>query len=508
MRTPGDRLWIGIPGPTLDPALAEHLDRVRPGGVLLFRRNIVDIAQVLRLIDDLRDRLGPELHVLVDQEGGAVVRFERECTVFPGNLALGAVAASDRDRGLALARAQGRVSGRELRALGVTGNLAPVCDLTVRPDNPGVGPRSFGGDPALVGDLATEVVRGHLESGCIPVLKHFPGLGAADLDSHHALPTVPGGDVAAHLEPFSRAIRGGAPVVMTAHLVHRGLDPDHPATVSPRVVHEVLRGRLGFGGVVMSDDLEMGAVSERSIEERVETAVAAGHDVLCICHSTELQLRARLHLDALGAGEDPAVSARLAALGEIVGREPGASNDDGPDVARAIAEAALTVLRRGAAPTVIPDGERWLLVMPTDRALTPAEDPLRAEDLGPMAEALADRVTALGVSTDPTSEQIAEAARRSAECDGIAILTVGLATSPTMRDLVRSALEWNPRTLVVPLGDPGDLAALRGRDFTALTAYGYRAPHREALVRHLRGEIGAPGRWPVPASVRRACGLE
>ncbi len=495
MRTSGDRLWIGIPGPVIDDADWAHLEAVAPGGIILFRRNIVDAPQIRDLIGALRGRLGAGLHVVVDQEGGAVVRFERECTVFPGNLALGAVASADRERGLALAREQGRISGAELRELGIDGNLAPVCDLLVRADNPGVGVRSLGSDPERVGSLAAELVRGHLESGVFPVLKHFPGLGAADRDSHHELPRIPAGHLARDLEPFGRAIAAGAPVVMTAHLICEEIDPDHPVTNSPHVVSDLLRGRLDFSGAVMTDDLEMGAVAGISIEEKVEGAVAAGHDIVCVCHERELQLRARARLEALGAGDDSDVSARLTALYRDPHGTPAVGS--GEEIARQIAEAALTVLRRGDAPIEIPAGERWLLVLPTLRRQSPAEDPLRAEDLRPLGDRLSDRTTLLEVGAEPSGEEIARAAAMSADLDGIIVAAIGLRTNGALRQLVLGALEWNPRTTVVLLGDPGELSALPTRDFTVVTAYGSRRVHQAALAALLLGERNAPGVHPA-----------
>ncbi len=504
MRSAGDRLWVGIKGPTIFAEEWDHLEAISPGGIILFRRNIENTSQAKDLVAELKGRLGSETHVVVDQEGGAVVRFENECTVLPGNLALGAIARVDRDRGLALAREAGRVSGSELHALGLTGNLAPVCDLTTRVDNPGVGCRSFGGDPDEVGDLAAEFVRGHLEAGVFAVLKHFPGLGGADLDSHEALPHVDGVDVARHLEPFARGIAAGAPVVMTAHLVHHMIDPDYPATASEKVIR-LLRERLGFSGVVMTDDLEMGAITDLSVEERVERSLRSGHDVLCLCHDPVEQARARVILDQLDAGNDPIVSHRLEALKQEPLEE--LSKRDGESVAQSIAEHAVTVLRNGDAPTVIPPRERWLLITPDQRRLSPAEDPLREEDLNALAGELGERVQRLEVSAEPTLEEIDRASKAAAEHDAVALATIGLRDSPARRDLLSRVLQENSRLLVILLGDPGELSSIPGGDFTALTAYGYRRPHQRALGRVLRGEIEALGRWPVSDSLLRDASL-
>ena len=166
-----------------------------------------------------------------------------------------------------------------------------------------------------------------------------------------------------------------------------------------------------------------------------------------------------------------------------------------------------TLLRSGEAPVAIPEGERWLLILPTSQNLTPAEDPLRAEDLRSLADDLGERVELVSVSGEPTAEEIAQAARAALSVDGVIVATLGLRESEARRTLVGSALEWHPRTSVVLLGDPGEVGVLPRRDFTAIATYGYREVHRAALARLLRGEIEPQGRWPVPEEVRRAARL-
>lgn len=279
----GRRLWVGIPGPRLDPSTRAHLEALRPGGIVLFGRNIEDLAQVAALCTELRALLGADLHVAIDQEGGRVVRFLEGVTVFPGNSALGAVARQDLAGAIALARAQGAVSGRELGALGITVNLAPVCDLAVRADNPGVGDRSFGADPTVASALGAALVEGHRLVGVHTTPKHFPGLGGATVDPHEDLPVVSDPVTRRQLEPFVACFAAGAELVMTCHARYPTLDAAQPATLSREVVTTLLRTRLRFAGLAISDALEMGALRRHhTLRAAARAALCAGHDLLCL----------------------------------------------------------------------------------------------------------------------------------------------------------------------------------------------------------------------------------
>ncbi|HYC77501.1 MAG TPA: glycoside hydrolase family 3 N-terminal domain-containing protein, partial [Planctomycetota bacterium] len=261
-RLAGRRLWIGVAGngERLAPDVRAHLEAIRPGGLVLFRRNIASAPQVASWIRDARDLLGPDLRIAVDQEHGLVTRFDRELAVFPGAMALGAAGMREPSLGEHLARECGEAAGAQLAELGVDVNLAPVCDLAVRGDNPGLGVRSFSAHAALAGRLAAAWTRGQRSAGVASTLKHFPGLGAATLDTHLDLPYAEVRDLDAQLEPFAAGIAAGAECVMSTHAAFPALDADAPATFSAPILRGLLRERLGFRGVLVTDDLEMGAV--------------------------------------------------------------------------------------------------------------------------------------------------------------------------------------------------------------------------------------------------------
>lgn len=319
----GDLLLLGFEGTAPDPALREWFEAVRPGGVLLFARNIQSPEQVADLTAALQRWRGESpLLVAVDQEGGRVSRFGPPFTVFPGSGALG------RAGDARLAERVGRVLGAELKAVGVTVNLAPVLDLRLGPENPVLGERSLGSDPAAAARLGAALIRGMQEAGLAATAKHFPGHGGTAVDSHVALPVV-AGDAAwlarTPLVPFQAAVAAGVAAVMTAHVRYPALDPDLPATLSPRIL-ALLREDLGFGGVAVTDDLLMGAIAETwPAEEAAVLALEAGADLLLLSGDAAIQARVVTAVErAAGTGRLPGTrlaeaAARLERLRRRVG---------------------------------------------------------------------------------------------------------------------------------------------------------------------------------------------
>ncbi|HEV3012044.1 MAG TPA: glycoside hydrolase family 3 N-terminal domain-containing protein [Actinomycetota bacterium] len=272
-------LLVGFPG-TRPGAVSRGLVERGVGGLLLFRRNVVSAGQVRALVADLKGRAEIPLEVAVDQEPGTrVARLAGIVRAAPPARELGRMPAERVER-------YGKATGRDLAALGVTADLAPVLDVTGARWDGVIGDRSFGSDPATAGRAAVAFMRGLAAGGVAPVGKHFPGHGATTVDSHHRLPVVAASMARLHardLAPFRAAIRSGLDAVMVGHLVVRAVDPRTPATLSPAVVGGLLRERLGFGGLVVSDALEMGAIAGTvTLPVAAERAVAAGVDQLVL----------------------------------------------------------------------------------------------------------------------------------------------------------------------------------------------------------------------------------
>jgi beta-N-acetylhexosaminidase len=259
-------------------------------GVILFSRNVGSPEDVLELNRELKREAGRPLLTSVDQEGGAVARLREGFTRLPPMRAVGAT------RDAMLARQLGELIGRELRAVGFDMSYAPVLDVDTNPENPVIGARSFGRTPELVSDLGVALASGLQGVGVAACGKHFPGHGDTSQDSHRELPTLPHSLERlerVELAPFRRAAAAGIASLMTAHVIFEALDAERPATMSHAVLTGLLREKLGYDGLVVSDDLEMKAIADHyGVEEAVVLGLQAGVDHFLCCHTAELTHRA------------------------------------------------------------------------------------------------------------------------------------------------------------------------------------------------------------------------
>ncbi len=282
----GRLFMVGLPGPRVDSVARELVQDLGVGGVVLFARNIESPLQVWELTQGLQ-RLalaasGRPLLIAVDQEGGPVQRLKAPLTLIPSARELGQAWTPAQVESLC------RQVGRELCLLGVNVNLAPVLDVARGPECP-MWERSFGPDPQKVAELGAAALQGYLAGGVLPVAKHFPGLGDTKRDSHKELPLALSQDASREVDllPFRRAVAAGAPMIMTAHLLVSPWEA-RPATLSAVAIQGWLRQELGFKGVVMTDDLEMGAIAqETTVPGAAWQALMAGADLLLICQDHE-----------------------------------------------------------------------------------------------------------------------------------------------------------------------------------------------------------------------------
>jgi beta-N-acetylhexosaminidase len=282
----GQVFMVGIPGPGLDDGTEALIRDYSLGGVILFSRNIKDPAQLATLCRDLQAKAmachGRPLILAVDQEGGRVARLKEPFTVFPGNSAIGGD-----DHPVEKAVEFGRVTAAEMRLVGLNMNLAPVVDVQRGELEKHLAGRSFGEDPDKVALLGRTVVRSLQENGVMAVAKHFPGLGRTTTDPHFELPRI---DIDQeeiehiNLPPFQAAMDEGVSGVMTSHAIYPAIDPQNPATLSPAILVNLLREKMAFDGLVITDDLEMGAVANHwPVAEGAWRALDAGADLLLIC---------------------------------------------------------------------------------------------------------------------------------------------------------------------------------------------------------------------------------
>ena len=283
----GQLFLVGFDGTKMSQDLRDLFHHSPPGGVILFKRNLEDPDQIYRLTQDLqRTEARLPMLVCIDQEGGRVSRLPSAFTCFPEAQALGN-AGSD-----SLAYSAAKVIAEELSAVGIHINFAPVLDLHTNPENPIIGDRALGYDPLAVTDLARSILLSFRSHGIAGCGKHFPGHGDTDLDSHQTLPTVSLNHkrlCTVEMSPYRILLqdpRRPLELVMTAHVCYPELDPKRPATLSSRILRGALRGQLGFQGIIVTDDLEMGAITESyGPDEASLLAFRAGADLLMFCHT-------------------------------------------------------------------------------------------------------------------------------------------------------------------------------------------------------------------------------
>jgi beta-N-acetylhexosaminidase len=494
----GERLMIGMAGADLHDEDVRIFQDTRAAGVILYRRNFEGPERLARMLDGLESALGRRLLVGTDHEGGRIIMLGAGTTVFPDNLAVGTAGEE------AFAYKEGFVEARELRRLGVDLNLGPCLDVLTERYSPNIGIRSYGKDPAVVARYGGARIKGMQRGGVSACPKHFPGKGHSPLDAHLKLPTIDStwADMhQTHLPPFMAAIADGVDCVMTSHPVYPNLDPSGvPATFSRLIVEDYLRGELGYRGVIVSDDLEMGAVTETTtIGDATLRAAAAGHDLLLVCHTEPAQRAAATALvDAYRSGARPRRELEAAAervkqlrLKRTARREGGvpAPEPDGAALAKAMATRAVT--------TVAPASPGWLkalngsvhVIFPRFSSLAPRIfiEPAVQDEAGWLRGTFAPVGITPGISVvgmEPTAEEIEAAAAQAAASDATVLFLFDAHLYASNRALL-DAVQARARELaVVLLRDPYDAALLKP-GVLGLTAFGFRTCQLEAVIARL-----------------------
>ncbi len=506
------RLMIAFAGAELPPSAAARIHEGGVAGVTLFpAHNIVDPPQVRRLTEAIqcaRPAGAPPLVVAADQEGGQLIGIGVGTTAFAGAMALGATGDED------LAERVAGATARELRALGVNANYAPVCDVAVDPANPALGIRSFGDDPDAVGRLAAATVRGLQAHGVAATAKHFPGAGDTAADPHHELPRVRRTAVELaerELVPFRAALDAGARMVMTGHVTLSGQRDDLPASLSPDVLRDLLRGQLHFGGVTITDALDMHALAQGSAQ--VVDAIAAlraGEDLL-------LGTADERALDRLGEGleqaqrrglldrhDDAAAKLRLGELRRWLERRDQPPLDvvgcaDHRGLAAELARRSITLVRdEDRLLPLRPAADARIAVvqsMPAD--LTPADTSSAVPPT--LAAALRRRLGGVEEILLPAVPGQADIAGLRGRLEAVDIVVVGTYAAhlqPAQAAVAAAALASGRPTVTVALRTPWDLLAYPAAR-THVCSYGILPPTTEALAAALLGEAPFTGRLPV-----------
>ncbi|MGJ5066942.1 beta-N-acetylhexosaminidase [Bradyrhizobium oligotrophicum] len=322
----------GISGPDLSDAERAFIREFRPWGFILFKRNVQSPAQVTELVEELRACVGrADAPVLIDQEGGRVQRLgPPHWPAYPAGVVFDRLYDLDSAAGLRAAWLSARLIADDLIALGITVDCLPLADVPVADADAVIGDRAYGTTPAKVAAIARAVTEGLEQGGVLPVLKHIPGHGRATADTHFRLPTVDAPEAELDATDFAAfGLLADLPMAMTAHVVFSAIDAAHPATTSATMIERVIRKRIGFQGLLMSDDVSMNALAG-SIAERTRAIVAAGCDMVLHCNgkldemqavaaeTPELAGQALIRADrALAARKAPTGFDRDAARGEL-----------------------------------------------------------------------------------------------------------------------------------------------------------------------------------------------
>ncbi|WP_235957139.1 beta-N-acetylhexosaminidase [Paenibacillus apii] len=555
----GQMVICGFHGTSMDGDLRRLIADYKIGGVIYFARNVESPAQVARLTAELQDTAAksgtPPLWISIDQEGGMVARITEGVALMPGGMAI-AAAGSEEDAYLAAF-----ASGRELAAMGINLNYAPVLDVNNNPDNPVIGVRSFGESPEKVARFGERTLRGFQDAGVAATAKHFPGHGDTDVDSHLDLPTVPHDRKRmeeVELKPFREAVRAGVDAIMSAHIYFPALESGKlPVTLSKAALTGLLREELGFEGIITTDCMEMNAIAEHfgTVEASV-MAVEAGADLVLVSHRLDRQLGAigaiehavvdgrlseeridqsvrrllamKLRRGVLGAGKPPeslpgglapqdeqGIAAALPPVKNEAGaglpgmEDPAAGSPGAPDlsllgnaehreIARRISERSVTLVRHGL-PMLPLGGERTLVVTIAPGAVTQADESVAA---GPgLGSALQRHGLDCREIVVPPAEVTGrlDSLVREAESGGYGHLVVG--TYNAQFDAAQISLVKS----LIALGKPLAVAALRNPyDLLAFPevqvytgAYESRPLAMDSLAKALLGLIPFRGRLPV-----------
>lgn len=499
----GQRLVGGFPGTEMDGEFIRLVREYKIGNVILFQHNVESNEQLLRLCRSIRELITEETghrpFITIDQEGGGVTRLPREAVNAPGAMALAATGDPENAYRAAL------LTARELRAFGIDFNLAPSVDVNCNPDNPIIGVRSFGDTPEQVERYALAALRGYRDGGVLCSAKHFPGHGDTAMDTHVSLPCIDKPLEALEemeLRPFRAMIAAGCPAVTTTHILFPRLEPEKlPATMSRRIITGLLRERMGFQGLIISDCMEMDAIARYygSAQGTVK-AMAAGVDLVFISHTasvleeTARAVRAAVEAGALSMEELDASVEKILAYKDQVGGAPAGT----PGRPEAMAEAAALrrasiVLARGTIPAL---GERPFFCGCADYRAGLVSS--QAGGAAAFPDFMAARLGGKGLVTgkDPGPEEVRAAAEAARGSTSLFVCTYNGHLFPGQRALVQALGTLGIPMAQVALRNPYDLrCAPEGA--AAVAAWDYAGPTLEVLVPILSGEAVPTGRMPV-----------
>lgn len=483
------------------------------GGIIYFRRNIGTAEQVYACSAALQQASAEPLLIAIDQEGGMVARIEESVTLMPGNMALGAT------RNTEGVRQAAAIVGSELRQLGINMNFAPCVDVNNNPANPVIGVRSYGESPFLVSEMGSAAAAGYQEAGVAATIKHFPGHGDTDIDSHLALPTIGHKRerlMEIELLPFQRIIESGVDAVMTAHVVFKAYEEEAiPATLSESILTGLLREELKFDGVIVTDCLEMNAISQTvGVGPGAVQAVKAGADLILVSHTYSWQVEAiEAVIQAVHRGEiseeriDSSVQ-RLTALKAkrgIIKEEPqpfaaiqpNLASETSLKTARELSEQSITLLcDDGQLPLADTDG--IYVIWPEVRVNHEVVEALQEKmTLGTALKSYYGSVSETIVDVNPSGDEIELVLEKSRSFNQIVAVTYNAGFSSGQRRILQElTARTGIRLVVVAVRNPFDYTAIPDIP-TYIASYENKPLAMQSVAKVIAGHNSTRGVLPV-----------
>jgi beta-N-acetylhexosaminidase len=505
----GQRLVVGFPGPELDEKLIKLITEYKISNIILFRHNIVNRKQLRELcstLDNLiRQSTGHKAFITIDEEGGTVSRIS-DCGIhIPGAMA---IAASGK---LENAKRAGKIAGKEMKKIGFNFNLAPVMDVNNNANNSVIGVRSYSDKPHVVADYGVEMMKGLIEEGVLAAAKHFPGHGDTEVDSHHGLPSVNKSLeelMEVELVPFQAAIRAGVPAIMTSHILYPQLEMKQiPATMSRTIMQGLLREKLGFTGLIVSDCMEMNAIVEYyGTVPATVAAMKAGVDMVFISHTAELTMQAVEAITAAVQSGELRMEEMDEAVDRILSWKEKANNVINQEISLEIekedAEEAYRMLEKSITLVKEPEGgipklgdhpfftgcyhyRATLASNAADHELAFAKEMVKR--FGGEAEI---------TEPDPTTEEIDRIVARASEHSCIILGTYNAHMKKGQLELLHRLSELKLPMIVIAMRNPYDLMELMPH-VCAIEVWEYSEQSIQAVSEVLSGSKRAQGRLPV-----------
>lgn len=488
-------IMIDVPGTVLSGESIEHLRSFAWNGVILFAKNVQDRLQTEAFIESLHKNAKRPFFIAVDQEGGLVDRFRfPEMSLSPGAMALG-----NTDDPQAVYEAH-RIMGEELKALGVHIDFAPCIDINNNPDNPIIGVRSFAEAPEKVARMGVQALKGLREGGVIPTVKHFPGHGNTDRDSHLALPRINSSREElekTELVPFKAAIEAGVEAIMTAHIIFPAIDPQLPATLSKAALTDLLRGEMGYKGVIVTDSLSMQAIADHwGFAEASVLSVEAGADLILALGSFERQKEALQGIiEAVKSGRlsEARLDESLARLAEWEDKLANRPQHSLPDTEahkaamRKITERTPAVLRNDAhlLPLRLQPGQKVAVVMPDLLPQSPLGEVSKAVSLKPILAEYGIEAQEFNFNTAAFGAPLKQLVQDASAFDYVILALYARGElSDAQKELAREIPAVCENTIIVPLSSPYIMKAVP-QAHTVITAYNYGQLSLEALVKRM-----------------------